>query len=87
MPSVTSKDPGCIHLGMDTSIDAIVVGILAPDDQTRALSHPGGSQAWSIQQIAEHMSPTLSNTPNHACPANTFPAARTSPWAGKYIDM
>jgi len=37
MPSVTSKDPGCIHLGMDTSIDAIVVGILAPDDQTPAV--------------------------------------------------
>ena len=50
-------------------------------------AQPGGSHRCSIQHMAAHIKPVLSQTPNHGLPATAFPAAPTIPCAGKYIDM
>src|SRR5215469_11294383 len=49
-------------------------------------AHVGGSHACSIQQRPPHIKPIVQSRPNHGCPKSTFPAARTRPSAGKYID-
>ena len=46
----------------------------------------GGSQACSIQQIAEHISALVTNTPNQGCPVSTLLARQHQPLRGKYID-
>jgi len=46
-----------------------------------------GIHACSIQQIAAHMRAQQSNWPNQGWPRSTLPAARTSPCAGKYMDV
>src|SRR5215470_17938328 len=46
----------------------------------------GGSQACSIQQIAAHIRPTLSHTPQNGWPSTTLPNARNSPCNGGYIE-
>ena len=50
-------------------------------------AHPGGNHACSIQVTAAHIAPTLNQTPTQGMPAMTWPAARTRPCAGGYIDM
>ena len=71
----------------------IAVDPVTEEGETRRGHHPpnnaqpGGSQPWSIQQNAAHITATLARTPYHGLPKRTFPAASVKPWAGKYIDM